>query len=33
MSPRNYYGYANHDYADHETNIGDLRIDHRFTAR
>jgi catecholate siderophore receptor len=25
-----YYGYANYDYANYETNIGTFRIDHRF---
>ncbi len=32
VSPRNYYGYANHDYTDHETTIGTFRIEHRFTG-
>jgi catecholate siderophore receptor len=27
----NYYGFANHDFADHETQIGTFRIDHRFS--
>ena len=31
VSPRNYYGYANHDFANHETHIGTLRIDHQFS--
>jgi catecholate siderophore receptor len=30
ISPRNYYGYANHDYSDHETQIANFRVDHRF---
>lgn len=30
VSPRNYYGYANHDYSDHETQIANFRVDHRF---
>ena len=30
VSPRNYYGFANHDYTDHETTIGTFRIEHRF---
>jgi catecholate siderophore receptor len=30
VSPRKYYGFANHDFADHETQIGTARIDHRF---
>ena len=29
VSPRSYYGYAAHDYTDHDTQIGTLRIDHR----
>jgi catecholate siderophore receptor len=37
ISPRNYYGYANHDFTDHQTQIGTLRVDHRvgrdFTLR
>lgn len=31
MSPRNYYGYANYDFAHYETNIGTARLDHEFT--
>jgi len=27
----NYYGYANYDFTDHETNIATFRIDHRFS--
>jgi len=27
----NYYGFANHDFSDHETQIGTFRIDHRFS--
>ncbi len=30
VSPRKYYGFANHDYAEHETHIATARIDHRF---
>jgi catecholate siderophore receptor len=30
VSPRNYYGYANHDFAHYETNIGTARLDHQF---
>lgn len=30
ISPRNYYGYANHDFTNHETNIATARIEHRF---
>ena len=33
VSPRNYYGYANHDYAQHETNIATLRLDHQLQRR
>src|SRR5690606_1947694 len=29
VSPRKYYGFANHDYAEHETHIATARIDHR----
>ena len=28
VSPRNYYGFANHDFTDHETHVATLRIDH-----
>ena len=28
----NYYGLANHDFADHETLIGTFRIDHQFSS-
>ncbi|HYC35451.1 MAG TPA: TonB-dependent siderophore receptor [Usitatibacter sp.] len=31
VSPRNYYGYANHDYADHTTHITTARIDWRIS--
>ena len=30
VSARAYYGFANNDYADYETNIFTLRVDHRF---
>jgi catecholate siderophore receptor len=30
ISPENYYGFANHDFTEHETNIATLRVDHRF---
>jgi catecholate siderophore receptor len=30
VSPRKYYGFENHDYTEHETNIFTGRIDHRF---
>ncbi len=30
VSPENYYGYANHDFADYETYIGTFTLDHRF---
>jgi catecholate siderophore receptor len=32
VSPRTYYGYANYDYAEHDTNIATFTIDHRFNA-
>jgi catecholate siderophore receptor len=31
IDARKYYGYANYDYANYETNIGTFRIDHRFS--
>ena len=31
VSPENYYGYANYDFADYETYIGTFRLDHRFS--
>lgn len=31
VSPRTYYGYANHDFSDHETQIANIRIDHRLS--
>jgi catecholate siderophore receptor len=31
IDARKYYGYAKHDFADYETNIGTFRIDHRFS--
>jgi catecholate siderophore receptor len=33
VSPRNYYGFANHDYTDHETQIATARIDYRISDR
>src|SRR5262249_3298039 len=30
VSARTYYGFANNDFADYETNIFTLRVDHRF---
>ena len=30
VSPRNYYGYANYDFAHYETNIGTARLEHEF---
>jgi catecholate siderophore receptor len=30
-SPKNYYGYANHDFANYETHIATLRLDHQFS--
>jgi catecholate siderophore receptor len=30
ISPRNDYGFANHDFTEHETHIATARIDHRF---
>lgn len=29
VSPESYYGYANHDFTNHETNIATVRVDHR----
>ncbi len=29
ISPRKYYGFANHDFSEHETHIATARIDHR----
>jgi catecholate siderophore receptor len=29
VSPRKYYGFAKHDFAEHETHIATARIDHR----
>jgi catecholate siderophore receptor len=29
VSPRKYYGFANHDFTEHETHIATARIDHR----
>ena len=31
VSPENYYGYANYDFADYETHIGTFTVDHRFS--
>jgi catecholate siderophore receptor len=31
LSPRKYYGFANHDFADYQTHIATFRIDHRFS--
>jgi catecholate siderophore receptor len=31
VDPDKYYGYANHDYADHETHIATAKLEHRFT--
>lgn len=33
VSPRNYYGFANHDYTDHETQIATARVDYRISDR
>jgi catecholate siderophore receptor len=33
VSPKNYYGYANHDYADYETNIVNFKLDHQFSDK
>jgi catecholate siderophore receptor len=30
VSPRNYYGYANYDFARYQTNIGTARLQHEF---
>lgn len=29
ISPENYYGYANHDYANHTTHIATAKVEHR----
>jgi catecholate siderophore receptor len=29
VSPRNYYGFANNDFTDHETQIATFKVDHR----
>lgn len=31
VSPRNYYGFANHDFSNHESHIATARIDHAFS--
>jgi catecholate siderophore receptor len=31
VSPRNYYGFANHDFTDHETHIATARVDFRLS--
>jgi catecholate siderophore receptor len=31
VSPKNYYGFANNDYADYETHIATFRLDHQFS--
>ena len=31
ISPRNYYGYANHDYTNHETQMATLRVEHEIS--
>jgi catecholate siderophore receptor len=28
ISPRNYYGFANHDFTEHETQMATLRVEH-----
>jgi len=33
ISPKAYYGYANHDFAEHETNITTLKFDHTFSDK
>lgn len=33
VSPRNYYGFANHDYTDHKTQIATARVDYRISDR
>jgi len=30
VSPENYYGYANYDFADYETHIGTVKLEHQF---
>jgi catecholate siderophore receptor len=31
VDAKKYYGYANHDYANYQTNIGTFRVDYRFS--
>ncbi|HEX2828517.1 MAG TPA: TonB-dependent siderophore receptor [Burkholderiales bacterium] len=31
VSAKNYYGYANHDFADYETHIATFRLEHQFS--
>jgi outer membrane receptor for monomeric catechols len=31
VDPDKYYGYANHDYATHETQIATVKVEHHFT--
>jgi catecholate siderophore receptor len=32
VSPRKYYGFEQHDYTDHETNMATLKIEHQFSS-
>ncbi|MGH8739950.1 MAG: TonB-dependent receptor [Burkholderiales bacterium] len=32
ISPENYYGFANHDFSEHETNMATLRVDHQISG-
>lgn len=32
ISPRKYYGFANYDYTDHETNVATFKFDHQFNS-
>lgn len=31
VSPRAYYGFANHDYTDHDTHLATLTVDHKLS--
>jgi catecholate siderophore receptor len=32
VSPRKYYGFEQHDYTDHETNMATLKVEHQFSS-
>ena len=33
VSPKAYYGLANHDFSEHETNMATLRVDHQISSK